>query len=89
MARNALCAKIFYEIADILEIQDVQWKPIAYRKAARTIESLSEDVEDIYKRGGVKALMELPGRDELHREPLRCPARPVSEARPAGRLAPH
>ncbi len=64
MAKNALCAKIFYEIADILEIQDVQWKPIAYRKAARTIEGLSEDVEEIYARGGAKALMELPGIGE-------------------------
>lgn len=64
MPKNALCAKIFYEIADILEMQDVQWKPIAYRKAARTIESLSKDVEEIYARGGVKALQELPGIGE-------------------------
>jgi len=64
MAKNALCAKIFYEIADILEMQNVQWKPIAYRKAARTIESLPEDVEEIYGRGGAKALMELPGIGE-------------------------
>ena len=64
MGRNALAAKILYEIADILEIQDVQWKPIAYRKAARAIESLSEDVEDIHTRGGVKALEEIPGVGE-------------------------
>ena len=62
--KNQIAAKIFYEIADFLEIQGVQWKPIAYRKVARTIESLSEDVEEIYKRGGVKALKEIPGVGE-------------------------
>ena len=33
----------------------------AYKKAALTIETLQEDVEDIYAKGGIKALMELPG----------------------------
>ncbi len=62
--KNADIASIFYSIADILEIQKVQWKPIAYRKAARTIESLSEDIEEIYKKGGLKELMEIPGVGE-------------------------
>jgi len=64
MAKNALCAQIFYEIADMLELQDVAWKPIAYRKAARAIEGLSQDVEEIYSRGGLKALEEIPGVGE-------------------------
>ena len=62
--KNADIAAIFYSIADILEIQRVQWKPIAYRKAARTIESLSEDIEEIYKKGGLKALERIPGVGE-------------------------
>lgn len=61
---NLRIAEIFYEIADILEIQDVRWKPRAYRIAAQTLESLGENVENIYLRGGIKELEELPGIGE-------------------------
>lgn len=61
---NLDIANIFYEIADILELQNVQWKPQAYRKAARTLESLSEDVKNLYQRGGLKTLQTLPGIGE-------------------------
>ena len=40
---NSEIASIFYEMADILEMMDVQWKPRAYRQAARAIDSLPED----------------------------------------------
>ncbi len=56
--KNIEIAKMFYEIADILEMQGVNWKPAAYRKAARALESLSEDIEEIYKKG---KLEEIPG----------------------------
>jgi len=62
--KNQELVKIFYNIADILEIKNVEWKPLAYRKAARAIEVLGEDVEDIYKKGGVKELKEIPGVGE-------------------------
>jgi DNA polymerase (family 10) len=62
--KNQLIAEIFYEMADILEMQEVQWKPRAYRRAARAIESLPEDIEDIYKLGGIKELEEIPGVGE-------------------------
>lgn len=62
--KNQEIAQIFYNIADILEMQNIQWKPIAYRKAARALESLSEPIEDIYKQGGIKALEEIPGIGE-------------------------
>lgn len=39
----------------------MQFKPRAYEKAARSIEALQEDVEEIYRKGGIKALMEIPG----------------------------
>ncbi|MEM3594665.1 MAG: helix-hairpin-helix domain-containing protein, partial [Candidatus Jordarchaeaceae archaeon] len=42
-------------------MDDVQFKPRAYEKAARSIEALQEDVEEIYRKGGIKALMEIPG----------------------------
>ena len=62
--KNQEIAQIFYNIADILEMRGVQWKPAAYRKAARALESLSEPVEDVFKEGGIKALEEIPGIGE-------------------------
>jgi len=59
--KNLEIARIFYEIADILEMQGVEWKPQAYRRAARAIETSSKDVENIYKKGNLKALKEIPG----------------------------
>jgi len=59
--KNFEIAKILKEIAIFLEMDDVQFKPRAYEKAARSIEALEEDVEEVYKRGGIKALMEIPG----------------------------
>ncbi|MBW3017345.1 hypothetical protein KY316_03145 [Candidatus Woesearchaeota archaeon] len=62
--KNQEIAAIFYEMADILEMQNVQWKPRAYRTAARAIENLDEPIENIFKRGGLKELEELPGVGE-------------------------
>jgi DNA polymerase (family 10) len=59
--KNLEIARIFYEMADILEMQEVEWKPRAYRRAAQSIETSSEDVEKIYKKGGLKALKEITG----------------------------
>lgn len=57
---NAELSKIFYEMALLLEMQDVQFKPRAYEKASLSIGSLEEDVAAIHERGGPKALMEIP-----------------------------
>jgi len=62
--KNQEIAKIFYEIADYLEMEGVAFKPYAYQKAAITLETLEEDVEEIYKKGGIKALEEIPGVGE-------------------------
>jgi len=56
--KNQTIADIFYEIADILEIKGVKFKPRAYRRAAQTIETLSEGIKSIYERG---KLQEIPG----------------------------
>lgn len=56
--RNAEVARIFYEVADILELQGVKFKPQAYRKAARAIESLEEDI------GAIRDLKSIPGVGE-------------------------
>ncbi len=59
--KNQELAKLFYEIADYLEMDKVAFKPYAYEKAAIALEGMEEDVEDIYKRGGIKDLEEIPG----------------------------
>ena len=61
---NPDLARIFYELADILEMQKVQWKPAAYRKAARAIESLPEDIGEVYAKRGKDGLMEISGVGE-------------------------
>ena len=58
---NQDLAKIFYEIADILEADRVAFKPLAYRKAAMSLEAAEENIEDLYKTGGIKALENIPG----------------------------
>jgi len=49
--KNQKIANIFYEIADLLDIQNAQFKPRAYRWAARVIEELPEDLKRIKERG--------------------------------------
>lgn len=56
--KNQEIAKILYEIADLLEIEGVEFKPRAYRRAAQNIESLSVDIEELYKKG---QLDKIPG----------------------------
>ncbi len=58
---NAEIAAIFYEMADLLDIMGVEWKPIAFRKAARVIEAEPEDMEKIFRAKGIKGLLELEG----------------------------
>ncbi|PIP23227.1 MAG: DNA polymerase III [Candidatus Nealsonbacteria bacterium CG_4_10_14_0_2_um_filter_38_17] len=58
---NKEIAKILYEIADYLEMDAVPFKPYAYERAAISLETLEEDVEQIYKKGGLKALENIPG----------------------------
>lgn len=59
--KNQEIANIFYEIADFLEMEGVQFKPYAYQKAALTLETLEKDIEEIYKEGGKEALEKIPG----------------------------
>ncbi len=58
--KNTQIAEIFYEIADLMDMQGVQWKPRAYRNGARAIAD-ADDVERTYAAGGRKALLEIPG----------------------------
>ncbi len=59
---NKELADTFGLIADLLEIKgEVIYKTLAYRKAAESLTDLGRDVNDIWKQGGQKALLEIPG----------------------------
>jgi DNA polymerase (family 10) len=59
---NRDIAHLFREIAELLELkEDNPFKIRAYQKAARNIEGLPESMEDIYRKGGVQALENIPG----------------------------
>lgn len=62
--KNQEIALIFYEIADFLEMEKAQFRPQAYRKAAFILEDLKEDIETICRKGGLKALKNIPGVGE-------------------------
>ena len=55
---NKQVAALFYEVADILDIKSVKFKPAAYRKAAHEIETLGEDITSVSERG---KLEDIPG----------------------------
>jgi len=62
METNRRLARIFDRIADFLEFKgDSPFRVNAYRRVARTIDNLSEDVGDIYRRGQVR---DIPGIGE-------------------------
>jgi len=59
--KNRQVAKILYEVADLLELQGVQFKPRAYRRAAQAVESCPIPIEELVGEG---RLSELPGVGE-------------------------
>jgi len=58
---NLEIAKIFREMAALYEMQDVQFKPRAYERVARSLETLGKSVADIYREEGLSALEKIPG----------------------------
>jgi len=62
--KNQELSKIFFEIADYLEMDGVSFKPYAYRKVAISLENLKEDIEEIYRNGGLEALKNISGVGE-------------------------
>lgn len=79
---NQELAKIFYEIADYLKMEEVDFKPYAYQRAASVLETLEEDIAEIYKKGGIKTLKEIPGVGETI-------ARQIEEYLKTGRIQGH
>lgn len=58
MSRNREVAQALYEIAEILELQGVDFKPRAYERAAQNIEAFGEDVATLAKEN---RLGDVPG----------------------------
>ena len=50
---NQELAKIFFEMAELLEMEEVEFKPRAYEKAGHSLEVLEEDINLFYKKGGI------------------------------------
>lgn len=61
---NKEIAKIFYEMAELLDTKGTAFKPTAYRRAAKGLEGLEEKVSEIYKERGKKALKNVVGVGE-------------------------
>ncbi len=53
---NEAIARIFYEIADLLDLEGVRFKPEAYRRAARTLEQLPSEVRTLKDPETIRAL---------------------------------
>jgi len=58
---NKKLAETFYKTAELLEIKGTAFKPTAYRKAAKALESLQQDVAEIYQKEGLRGLDKIPG----------------------------
>ncbi len=69
--KNQEIAKIFYEIASFLEMEGVAFKSYAYEKVALVLETLKEDVQEIYKREGFEGLKKISGVGESIAEKIK------------------
>jgi len=68
---NSDFAGIFRRMGEFLELrEDNPFKIRAYEKAAANIESLSEPLESVYRKGGIPALREIPGIGEAIAEKI-------------------
>ncbi|HTW55899.1 MAG TPA: helix-hairpin-helix domain-containing protein [Thermoplasmata archaeon] len=67
MPTNAEAADQLREIADLLDLTGERFKPEAYRRAARSVESLTEPLAAVAGRGGLR---EIPGVGEAIAEKL-------------------
>jgi len=68
MPSNAEAAGIFRGIADLLDVMGEQFKPEAYRRAARSIDSLTEDRAAFAARGELRSI---PGVGDAIEEKLK------------------
>jgi DNA polymerase (family 10) len=68
LKKNAEIAKILREIGFLLEIKDdainVKFKSRAYRQASAVISNIPFNLEEMYRKDGIKALLKLPAIGE-------------------------
>lgn len=67
MSTNTEVAELFRAIADLLDLKGERFKPEAYRRAARSIESLGEDLRNVANR---QELDRIPGVGEALRDKI-------------------
>jgi DNA polymerase (family 10) len=58
---NQSVSEVLRQIGEYLAMQQVQFKPRAFEKAAETVGALTEEVSKMYANGGIKKLKEIPG----------------------------
>jgi DNA polymerase/3'-5' exonuclease PolX len=58
--KNKKIAQILNEIAKLLEIKGVAYKPKSYRRAAFSLLEIKEDIGTIYKKQGIKGIEAIP-----------------------------
>ena len=58
---NADIARILGEIAILLDMDGVAFKPRAYEKASEAVAGMDEPLAELHRRAGVKAIEEIPG----------------------------
>jgi len=61
MMKNIEIAQILRELGGYYEMKNEPFKPRAYEKAADSVESLDEQLSQIYRAGGFKGLLTLAG----------------------------
>lgn len=61
MRKNKKIAKIFEKMAELYEINSISGKAIAYKRAAKNLLFLKEDLEEIYKKEGISGLQKIKG----------------------------
>ena len=61
MTKSQAISKIFFEFAYWHEMNGVAFKPRAYQLASESVSALGDEVEAAWRKGGIKALKELPG----------------------------
>jgi len=64
MSKNLELADVFKKMAVYLKMEDIPFKPEAYEKAALSLQTMSENVEEVYKKEGKKGLLSIAGIGE-------------------------
>ena len=61
MTKAEALSRILFEFSYYDEMQGIPFKPRAYQLASESVSALKDEVEDAWRKGGIKALKQLPG----------------------------